>query len=163
MKPLTLILGLLMLGHVVANSDARPMGGAGQSGAGANDRKYIVLPRPASSADAPFSEGVLVGNTLYVAGQLGRDPKTGQLAADPGEEALMALDNIKRVVEAAGMTMDDLVSVQVFCSDVSNYDVFNGAYRTYFHGNFPARAFLGSGKLLLGARYEVMGIAVKRR
>jgi enamine deaminase RidA (YjgF/YER057c/UK114 family) len=60
------------------------------------------------------------------------------------------------------MTMDDLVSVQVFCSDVTNFDAFNGVYRTYFHGNFPARAFVGSGKLLFGARYEVMGIAVKR-
>jgi 2-iminobutanoate/2-iminopropanoate deaminase len=57
--------------------------------------------------------------------------------------------------------MDDLVSVQVFCSDVANYDAFNAVYRTYFHGEYPARAFLGSGKLLFGARYEVMGIAVK--
>jgi enamine deaminase RidA (YjgF/YER057c/UK114 family) len=58
--------------------------------------------------------------------------------------------------------MDDLVSVQVFCSDVSHYAAFNSVYRTYFKGDFPARAFLGSGKLLFDARFEVMGIAVKR-
>ena len=61
------------------------------------------------------------------------------------------------------MWVDDLVSVQVFCSDVSHYDSFNRVYRTYFTKEFPARAFLGSGPLLFGARFEVQGIAVKRR
>jgi len=54
------------------------------------------------------------------------------------------------------------VSVQVFCSDVSHYDAFNRVYRTYFKKEFPARAFLGSGTLLFGARFEVQGIAVRR-
>ena len=72
------------------------------------------------------------------------------------------MEAVKRTVEAAGMNMDDLVSVQVYCSDVSFYDAFNGVYRTYFHGSYPARAFLGSGKLLFGARYEVLGTAVKK-
>ena len=60
------------------------------------------------------------------------------------------------------MTMDDLVSVQVFCSDVSLYGTFNDVYKGYFTKGFPARAFLGSGPLLFGARFEVQGIAVKR-
>ena len=149
MKSLSLVFGLLLLAQT-----------AGQTGA--NDRKYIVLPRAASIANAPFSEAVLAGNTLYVAGQIGLDPATGKPAATPEEEARLALESVKRIIESAGMNMDDLVSVQVFCSDVSNFDAFNGVYRTYFHGNFPARAFVGSGKLLFGARFEVMGTAVKR-
>ncbi len=64
-------------------------------------------------------------------------------------------------MEAAGLTMDDLVSVQIFCSDVSFFESFNSVYRTYFHGEYPARAFLGSGKLLFDARFEVQGIAVR--
>ena len=68
------------------------------------------------------------------------------------------MESIKNTVEEAGLTMDDLVSVQVFCSDVDLYDVFNKVYRTYFTENFPARAFLGSGPLLFGARFEVMAI-----
>lgn len=129
-----------------------------------NDRKHIVMKRASAAADsAPFSEGVLVGDTLYVGGHLGIDPKTGKPGATPEEEARLVMEAIKRTVEAGGMTMDDLVSVQVFCSDVSFFDAFNSVYRTYFHGQYPARAFLGSGKLLLGARYEVLGIAVKRR
>ena len=72
------------------------------------------------------------------------------------------MDNVKRVVEKAGMTMDDIVSLQVFCTDLKNYDAFNRVYATYFHGDFPARAFIGASSLLFGARYEVMGIAVRR-
>ncbi len=126
-----------------------------------SDRKYIVLQRNAAKS-APFSEAVLAGNTLYISGHLGIDPKTGKPGATPEEEARLVMESVKRTVEAAGMTMDDIVSVQVFCSDVSVFDEFNSVYRTYFHGNYPARAFIGAGKLLFGARFEVQGIAVKK-
>jgi reactive intermediate/imine deaminase len=125
------------------------------------DRKHIVHKRPTAAAGLPFSDGVLVGNTLYIAGHIGMDPTTGRPAADAEQEAKLVMDGIQQTVEAAGLKMDDLVSVQVFCSDVSLYDTFNKVYRTYFTGEYPARAFLGSGKLLFGARYEVMGVAVK--
>lgn len=137
---------------------------AGISCLAQTDRKYIVMKRASDAATkAPFSEAVLVGDTLYVAGHIGIDPATGKPGATPEDEARLVMDAVKRTVEAAGLTMDDLVSVQVYCSDVSFYNAFNGVYRTYFHGNFPARAFLGSGKLLFDARYEVMGIAVKKK
>ena len=129
----------------------------------AQDRKHIVMKRATpAAANAPFSEAVLVGDTLYVRGQIGIDPATGKPGATHEDEARLVMESMKRTIEAAGMTMDELVSVQVYCSDVSFYDAFNGVYRTYFHGEYPARAFLGSGKLLFGARYEVMGIAVKK-
>ena len=130
----------------------------------AQDRKYIVMKRATpAAANAPFSEAVLVGDTLHIAGHLGLDPTTGKPGATPEEEARLVMEAFKRTIEAAGMTMDDLVSVQVYCSDVSLYGAFNSVYRTYFHGNFPARAFLGSGKLLFDARYEVLGMAVKKK
>jgi len=125
-----------------------------------SDRQHIVMNRTAEM-NLPFSDGVLAGNTLYIAGHLGLDPKTGKPPASAEDEARLVMDGVKEVVEKAGMTMDDLVSVQIFCSDVSLFDTFNRVYRTYFHGAFPARAFLGSGPLLLSARFEVMGIAVK--
>src|SRR6185437_11715754 len=68
------------------------------------------------------------------------------------------LDAFKKTLEAAGLTMNDLVSVQIFCPDVSLFNEFNAVYRTYFTGDtFPARAFLGSGVLLFGDRFEVQG------
>jgi 2-iminobutanoate/2-iminopropanoate deaminase len=125
------------------------------------DRKYIVMKRPAAST-APFSEAVLQSDTLYVGGHIGLDPQTGKPGATAEEEARLVMESVKRTVETGGMTMDDLVTVTVYCSDVSHYDAFNGVYRTYFHGSFPARAFIGSGKLLFGARFEVQGTAVKK-
>ena len=120
-----------------------------------------VNPRsPADGEVAPFSGAVWVGNTLYVSGTLGLEG--GQVPETAEQEATNVLDNIKAVLETAGLTMDDLVTVQVFASDVGDYDAFNSVYRTYFTTEFPARAFIGSGTLLYGARFEVMGIAVKR-
>ena len=62
----------------------------------------------------------------------------------------------------AGFPVRDLVSVQVFCPDLSLYEKFNEIYRTYFIKNFPARAFIGSGPLLRGGRFEAQGIAIRR-
>jgi enamine deaminase RidA (YjgF/YER057c/UK114 family) len=59
--------------------------------------------------------------------------------------------------------MDDVVSMQVFCTDLALYDTFNNVYRTYFTHGFPARAFIGAPALLRGAHFEVLGIAVRRR
>ncbi len=120
-------------------------------------RKYL---KP--EGDLVFSNGVLVGDTLYVAGHIGLDPKTGKPPATPEEEAKLVLDDFKATLARAGMTMDDLVQVTVFCPDVGLWQKFNGVYRGYFGKDFPARAFIGSGPLLFGARFEVQGIAVKR-
>ncbi|HKM48260.1 MAG TPA: RidA family protein [Terriglobales bacterium] len=126
------------------------------------DRKHVVV-HPSTARNAfPFSDAVLLGNTLYVAGTVGFDPATGKPPASPEQEARLAMDALKQVVESQGMAMDDLVSVQVFCTDFTLYDTFNGVYRTYFHDQFPARAFIGVASLIRGARFEVMGIAVKR-
>jgi reactive intermediate/imine deaminase len=124
------------------------------------ERRYINL--PTRNVNAPFSDAVLVGNTLYLAGRLGLDPQTNKPPADPAQEARLLLDGFKAVLAEAGMTMNDMVKVQVFCSDVALFDVWNQVYRTYFTQPFPARAFVGSGPLLFGARFEMQAIAVKR-
>ena len=124
-------------------------------------RRYIDPSSVADTTGLPFSGAVLVGNTLYLSGSIGLS-EDGQVPATAEEEAQNVMARVRDKLEAAGMSMDDLVSVQVFCSDVVHYDVFNRIYRTFFTGEFPARAFLGSGTLLFGARFEVQGIAVKR-
>lgn len=122
-------------------------------------RKYVNL--PGRAVQAPFSDAVLVGNTLYLAGRIGVDPKTGRPPDDLETEIRLVLDGMKRTLGEAGMTMDNLVSVQVFCPDLTLYEKFNGVYRTYFSKDFPARAFIGSGPLLRGGHFEIQGIAVK--
>jgi reactive intermediate/imine deaminase len=124
------------------------------------DRKHVILNPAPPRNNFPFSDAVVVGNTLYLAGTVGFD-KGGRVPATIEEEAKLAMDGVKQVVESQGMTMDDLVSVQVFCTDFSLYEKFNGVYRTYFHEQFPARAFLGVASLIRGAHFEIMGVAVK--
>ena len=124
-------------------------------------RRYIAPRTPADTALTPFSGAVLVGNTLYLSGKIGLTPDR-KVPGSAADEARLVLDDVKATLTAAGMTMDDLVSVQIFCSDVSHYDAFNRVYRTYFTREFPARAFIGSGALLYGARFEVQAIAEKR-
>jgi len=109
--------------------------------------RYIVLPNRKDTL--PYSDGVLAGNTLYLAGKIGVDPETGKPPAELEKEIRFLLDGMKTTLAAANMTMDDLVSV-------------NEIYRTYFIKDFPARAFIGSGPLLRGGRFEAQGIAVRR-
>jgi reactive intermediate/imine deaminase len=133
----------------------------------ADTGRYIVVDKSTARAQLPFSDAVRAGDTLYLAGTVGTDPstasdpKTARVASDPAEEARLALDSIKQTLEAAGYRMDDLVSVQVYCTDLDLYGTFNDVYRTFFHGHFPARAFIGVNKLVRGAHFEVMGTAVK--
>lgn len=123
--------------------------------------KYIVKERPGLPTTLPFSDGVVAGDTLYIAGTLGLDPATGQAPADAKIEAQLLMDEIKKTVEKAGFTMNDVVSITVFCTDLKLYDAFNAVYRTYFGTQFPARAFIGTATLLRGAHFEIQGVAVR--
>lgn len=122
-------------------------------------RRYINLPK--RRQDLPFSDAVLVNNTLYIAGRIGFRPGTTEIPKDPADEARYMLDGVHAVLGEAGMHMNDFVYVQIFCSDVSLFDTFNGVYRQYFSADLPARAFIGSGPLLFGARFEIIGVAVR--
>lgn len=125
------------------------------------DHKRIRSART-EKENLPFSDAVWAGNTLYLSGHLGLDSSTGRPPASATDEARLMLEAFRKTVETAGLTMQDLVFMQVFCSDVSLFGEFNVVYRSYFEGGYPARAFLGSGKLLFDARFEIQGIAVKR-
>lgn len=104
----------------------------------------------------------MAGDTFYMSGHIGLDPATKKPPADAEHEARLMLNAFRDTLSRAKLRMKDLVFVQVFCSDVSLFDEFNAVYRTYFAREFPARAFIGSGPLLFGARFEIQGIAVKR-
>src|SRR5262249_30533861 len=111
----------------------------------------------------PFSDAVWHGDALYLSGHIGLSPKTGKPGATPEEEARLVMDGVKRALASAALSMDDVLSVQIFCSDVSLFERFNAVYVTYFKGEYPARAFLGSGRLLFDARFEVQAIAGRPR
>jgi 2-iminobutanoate/2-iminopropanoate deaminase len=130
------------------------------SAAAQTDRKFFKS-KLATERNLPFSSGVLVDHTLYVAGTTAEPAQLAKGIA-PDEEARMVMEQIKQTVQGAGMGMDDVVSVQVFCTDLALYDAFNRVYSGYFHGNFPGRAFIGVAKLLFGAHFEVAAVAIKK-
>ncbi len=124
-------------------------------------RKAINLPD--KFVQAPFSDAILSGNTLYLAGRIGLDPKTGKPPEKIEEEIKLLLDSEKEVLAQAGMTMDDLVYVQISCTDLSLFEKFNPIYKSYFTTkDLPAREFIGAGSLLRGGHFELQAIAVKK-
>lgn len=124
-----------------------------------NKKRYINLP---NRRNLPFSDAVMAGDTLYLAGRIGLRPGTTEVPKDAAEEARLILDDVRAVLAESKMGMDDLVNVQIFCSDVSLFETFNAVYRAYFSGDLPARAFIGSGPLLFGARFEIVAVAQRR-
>lgn len=118
---------------------------------------------PEKAVQAPFSDGILAGNTLYLAGRIGLDPKTGKPPAEVEDEIRLMLDSLKGTLTQAGMSMDDLVYVQIACTDLSLFDKFNPIYKSYFTTkDLPAREFIGAAALLRGGHFELQAIAVRR-
>lgn len=126
--------------------------------AGAETRTYIL---PGAPDGLPFSGAVKSGETLYLSGHIGLTEDM-QVPEDPKAEATLLMDRFQATLTEAGYTMDDLVTVTLYCSDVKYYADFNEVYRSYFKNTFPARAFIGAGTLLFNAKFEMQGIAVKR-
>jgi 2-iminobutanoate/2-iminopropanoate deaminase len=124
--------------------------------------KRIHVPPPSGFGPLPFSNGVLVGNTFYLAGHIGFDPATRKVPEVLEREVEFLMTSLQETLAKGGLGLNDLVYVQIFCPDVGLFERFNAVYRTYFQDPFPARAFIGSGPLLFGAHFEIQGIAAKR-
>jgi 2-iminobutanoate/2-iminopropanoate deaminase len=113
------------------------------------------------AAGTPYSPGILAGNTLYVAALQGTDPKTLALPGDFGQEARNCLDNLGRVLNDARMNLSDVVSVQIYLDDMSQFNEMNTIYKEYFKNPLPARTTVQVVKLSLGAHIEISAIARK--
>ena len=128
----------------------------------AQDSEVQYLNNPGRTDNNPYSNMVVAGDTVYLAGAIGVDPETGAVPDDVEDEIRIVLDSMKDRLERVGMSMDDLVEVRVFCPDLTLYDTFNNIYRTYFEDHFPARAFVGSGPLLRDGHFELTGVAIRQ-
>jgi 2-iminobutanoate/2-iminopropanoate deaminase len=111
----------------------------------------------------PFSDGMVAGNTLYVAGQEGTDDQGKLVAGGISAEAKMALDNIQKVVKAAGFELKDIVSVTVYLADIREFGDMNKVYREFMPDPKPARATIQAVALVNNARIEISAIAVKQK
>ncbi len=121
--------------------------------------KRRAVNAPDRAPSAAFSSAIQVGDTLYLSGSIGIDPKTGKAPDKIEDEIKLLLDGYKNLLAQAGFTMDDLVYVQISCTDLSQYDKFNAAYKTYFTKDLPAREFIGVASILRGGHFEMQAIA----
>lgn len=150
-RVLFLAAGLLVAGVFAVR------GAFSQTARGPERRVFNLPGRPPQAA---FSNAILEGDTLYISGTIGLDPKTGKAPEKIEDEIKLLLDSYKTLLALAGFTMDDLVYVQISCSDLSHYDKFNDIYKTYFTKDLPARQFVGVASLLRGGHFEMQAIAV---
>ena len=135
---------------------------ASDSVRGQDSGKKVISTPNAPEAIGPYSQAIRVGKTLYLAGQVAIDPKTKKFMADASieDQTRQTLENLKAVLEADGLTMDNVVSTSVFLQDLNDFGKMNQVYGTYFKTAPPARATVQVARLPLDAKVEISAIAV---
>ena len=126
--------------------------------------RRVIQPAKFPNTGLPYSPGILAGDTLYLAGQLGRDPATAKLVPGGIEaETRQALTNLREVLREAGMDFGDVATVTAYLVDFKEFDAYNKVYREFFPNDPPARATVGVAALNQGGRVELQMIAVRSR
>lgn len=116
----------------------------------------------APAAIGPYSQAIWAGPFLYLSGQLGIDPASGEMAGpELSSQAPQAMENLVGILEAAGLGTADVVSVDVFMTNMGQFSEFNEIYSRYFDSHKPARAAIGVASLPLGASVEVRCVAYR--
>jgi 2-iminobutanoate/2-iminopropanoate deaminase len=123
--------------------------------------RIIILTDKAPKPIGPYSQAIKVGNTLYVAGQIGFTPEGKLDTSSVENECRQAINNVKAIVEAAGMNMQQVVKATLYVKDLKNFSRINEVYGTYFVINPPARETVQVAALPKGANFEISVVAVK--
>ncbi|XP_030046050.1 2-iminobutanoate/2-iminopropanoate deaminase-like [Microcaecilia unicolor] len=123
--------------------------------------RRIITTAKAPAAIGPYSQAVVVEKTMYISGQLGMDPASGQLVAGGVlEEAKQALVNMGEILKAAGCNYCNVVKTTVLLADMNDFSGVNEVYKQFFQNNFPARAAYQVAALPKGRGVEIEAVAV---
>ena len=122
-------------------------------------QREVVFPGSAKPI-GPYSPGIFAGDYLYVSGQGARDAQN-RMADDIEGQTRQVMENIKTIVEAAGLTMDHIVYTHTYLTDIGNYAAMNKVYASYFHDVLPARSTMGVAKMPASTPVEITAIAVR--
>ena len=124
--------------------------------------KLVIQSPNAPKAIGPYSQAILVGNTLYVSGQIAIIPETGKMDTLNFEtEIRRVLTNLEAVLKEAGMTYENVVKATIYTTDLKNYKLINSIYGEHFKEKPPARETVQVAALPAGAHVEISAIAVK--
>ncbi len=125
-------------------------------------QKTVIKTDAAPAPIGPYSQAIEANGMVFVAGQIGLNPQTRQLVAGGFEaETTQIMENIKAVLGAAKLSLDDVVNTTIYVKDLAHFAKINEIYGKYFSGNFPARATVGVDNLPGGAALEIAVIAVR--
>lgn len=122
--------------------------------------RQVIHTENAPAAIGTYSQAILVGNTLYLSGQIGLDPYSMELVDSIEAQIRRVFDNLKAVCEAAGGSLADIAKLNIFLTDLSNFQLVNQIMGEYFAQPYPARAALGVASLPKGALVEMDGIVI---
>jgi 2-iminobutanoate/2-iminopropanoate deaminase len=125
-----------------------------------NSGKKIIITDKAPAAIGPYSQGIVAGGLLFTSGQLPIHPVTGNIPATVAEQTIQVLDNLKAIVEAAGLTLGNVVKTTVYLQSMADFDTMNKIYSTYFPNNPPSRATVEVSKMAKNALVEIDAVAV---
>ena len=122
--------------------------------------KNAITSPDAPAALGPYSQAILAGSTLYLSGQLGLDPKTGNLVDGVEAQAHQVFRNLRAVAQAAGADLDAIVKLTILMADLADFAKVNDIMATYFKQPYPARATYQVAALPKAALIEIEGVAV---
>jgi len=148
--------------HVVAGPATAGLMALGLSACAVHPAKEVVATREAPAAIGPYSQAIRFGNLLFLSGQIPLDPASGRLIAGSIEEqTTRVLENLRAVLAANGMALDDVVSTSVYLRDLDDFTRMNAVYATYFRDRPPARATVQVSRLPRDALVEISAVAAK--
>ncbi|MFA4877735.1 MAG: Rid family detoxifying hydrolase [Methanoregula sp.] len=124
--------------------------------------KHVIYSRNAPEPIGPYSQAVSSGNLVFLSGQIGIDPVTGNLTSNVSGQTTRVMENLRAVLENSGLGFEDVVQARIYLVNMSDWNTVNGIYGSYFNSSHPARAAVHVAGLPRGAAVEIEMVAQKR-
>ena len=124
--------------------------------------RQVVFTDKAPQPVGPYSQAVTAGDVVFLSGQIGIDPATGNITGTAEEQTTRAMENLRAVLQESGLSFEDVVQTRIYLVNMSDWAAVNGIYGSYFTGRYPARATVQTAGLPKGALVEIEMVAQKR-
>jgi len=124
--------------------------------------KQVVFTDMAPQPIGPYSQAITSGNLVFISGQIGIDPATGNLSGSVEGQTIRSMENLRAVLQESGLGLEDVVQTRIYLVNMSDWTTVNGVYGSYFTNTYPARATVQVTGLPKGALVEIEMVAQKR-